>query len=108
MILAYDIGTTFLKGAVVTETGRVVARRAGAHPMAEGAEGEPVRVRRGRVAVGGGAGHCAARDCGKKEGLRGVVVSANGPTLVPVDAELRAARPAMSWMDQAGDVKRRS
>ncbi len=101
MILAYDIGTTFLKGAVVTETGRVVARAQ-----------VPVRA-----SDGGGAGRfevdadawlsgvalvTAQLGLREKEGLRAVVVSANGPTLVPVDEDCEPLAPALSWRDRRG------
>jgi xylulokinase len=101
MILAYDIGTTFLKGAVVTETGRVVARAQ-----------VPVRT-----SDGGGAGRfevdadawlsgvalvTAQLGLREKDGLRAVVVSANGPTLVAVDENCEPLAPALSWRDRRG------
>ena len=101
MILAYDIGTTFLKGAVVTETGRVVARAQVPVRMAESAGGSRFEFD-ADAWLSGVALVTAQLGLREKDGLRAVVVSANGPTLVPVDADCEPLAPAMSWMDRRG------
>lgn len=99
MILAYDIGTTFLKGAVVAENGKAVARaqvpvRAASHTREDRCEIDADSWLSGMALV------TAQLGLRGKEGLRAVVVSANGPTLVPVSAEGEPLAPAMSWMDR--------
>lgn len=99
MILAYDIGTTFLKGALVSIGGSEIARAQ-----------VPVRMVQG---MGPGRHECDAntwlsgmalvtaqlrlRDRGR---IRAVVVSANGPTLVPVGSDGEPLDFAMTWMDR--------
>jgi len=99
MILAYDIGTTFLKAALVSIGGKIVAR---AHvPIRMVDTGTPSRHEIDANTWLSGMGLVTAqlglRDKGR---IRGVVVSANGPTLVPVDAEGEPLDFAMTWMDR--------
>ncbi len=84
-MLAYDIGTSYLKGAVVTSSGKVVSRAQ-----------VPVRLREARDPayrvsdpddwLAGLAIVTAELGLREKGRIRGVVVSANGPTLLAVDA----------------------
>jgi xylulokinase len=99
MILAFDIGTTFLKGAVIAENGKAVARaqvpvRMGLSPQPDRAEVDPDGWLSGMALV---AAQLGLRD---KDGLKAVVVSSNGPTLVPVDADGEPLSAAMSWRDR--------
>jgi xylulokinase len=99
MMLAYDIGTSHLKGAVVTSSGKIVSRAQ-----------IPVRIRESRDAayketdpydwLAGLAIVTAELGLREKGQLRGVVVSANGPTLVAVDNTGEPLDLAMTWMDR--------
>jgi xylulokinase len=102
MILAYDIGTTFLKGAVVSIGGRVLASAQVPVRMVETTDPErrecdPNTWLTGLAVV---TAQLGLKDKGR---IRGVVVSANGPTLVPVDAEGVPLDFAMTWMDRRAD-----
>jgi len=102
MILAYDIGTTFLKGALVTIGGSVIARAQVPVRMVQGAgpdryECDPNTWLSGMALV---TAQLGLRDKGR---IRAVVVSANGPTLVPVGADGEPLDFAMTWMDRRAD-----
>lgn len=99
MILAYDIGTTFLKGAVVTENGKILARAQVPIRMLESADRERYEWD-ADAWLSGMALVTAQLGLREKGRLRGIVVSANGPTLVPVNADCEPLAPAMSWMDR--------
>lgn len=99
MILAYDIGTTFLKAALVSIGGTVLARSQVPIRMVD--TGNPTRheidVNTWLSGMGLATAQLGLRDKGR---IRGVVVSANGPTLVPVDADGVPLDFAMTWMDR--------
>jgi len=99
MILAYDIGTTFLKGAVVTENGKILARAQVPVRMVESADRERCEWD-ADAWLSGMALVTAQLGLREKGRLRGIVVSANGPTLVPVNADCEPLALAMSWMDR--------
>jgi len=101
MILAYDIGTTFLKGAVVTENGKILARAQVPIRMVESADRERYEWD-ADAWLSGMALVTAQLGLREKGRLRGVVVSANGPTLVPVNEDCEPLALAMSWMDRRG------
>ena len=99
VILAYDIGTTHLKGAVVDAGGRVLANARvpvrglpGAEPLAS--EIDPDAWLSGIALV---TAQLGLRD---REHLKGVVVSGNGPTLVAVDITGEPVGPALGWQDR--------
>ena len=99
MMLAYDIGTSNLKGAVVSSSGKVISRAQ-----------VPLRVREGMDPVhresdpndwlAGLAIVTAELGLREKGRIRGVVVSANGPTLLAVDGAGEPLGLAMTWMDR--------
>jgi xylulokinase len=99
MMLAYDIGTSYLKGAVVTSSGKVVSRAQ-----------VPVRLRESRDPahresdpddwLAGLAIVTTELGLREKGRIQGVVVSANGPTLVPVDSAGEPLGRAITWMDR--------
>lgn len=99
MILAYDIGTSFLKGAVVTETGKILARAQVPIRLIESADRERYEWD-ADAWLSGMALVTAQLGLREKSKLRGIVVSANGPTLVAVDASCEPLALAMSWMDR--------
>jgi xylulokinase len=102
MILAYDIGTSFLKGAVVSSGGTVLARAQVAVRMVE--SGNPERREcDANTWLSGMAMVTAQLGLREKGRIRGVVVSSNGPTLVAVDADGQPLDFAMTWMDRRAD-----
>jgi xylulokinase len=104
MILAYDIGTTFLKAAVVTIGGKVLASAQVPVRMVE--TNEPGRRECDPNTWLSGIAMVTAQLGLKEKGrIRAVVVSANGPTLVPVDADGDPLDFAMTWRDRRAQVE---
>ena len=99
MILAYDIGTTFLKGAVVSLGGKVLARAQVPVRMVESRDPER-RECDANTWLSGMAMVTAQLGLRDKGRIRAVVVSSNGPTLVAVDADGEPLDFAMTWMDR--------
>ena len=101
MLLAIDVGTSVLKAALFQKDGTPVSRAEFpltliAHPdplWHESDAGEWIRGVRGVASRLGLSG--APR-------IDAVVVSGNGPTLVPVGADGDPLANAMSWMDRRG------
>ncbi|PKL06328.1 MAG: hypothetical protein CVV53_04820, partial [Spirochaetae bacterium HGW-Spirochaetae-9] len=105
MILAVDIGTSSVKAGLFDRAGACLALDSRsietlaspdpvAHEVLAGAwiEAFAALVPALAAAAGTGAQNAGAVEC--------VVVSGNGPTLVPVDAEGKALAPAVTWMDR--------
>ena len=99
MILAYDIGTTFLKAAVVSIGGKVLASAQAPVRMVETHDPDR-RECDPNTWLSGMALVTAQLGLQEKGRIRAVVVSANGPTLVPVDADGDPLDFAMTWMDR--------
>ena len=102
MILAYDIGTTFLKAAVVTIGGKVLASAQVPVRMVETLDPDR-RECDANTWLSGISMVTAQLGLREKGRIRAVVVSANGPTLVPVDAEGDPLDFAMTWMDRRAE-----
>ncbi len=104
MVLAYDIGTTFLKGALVSNGGTVIARAQVPVRMVQGNEPDRFECDANTWLSGIAlvTAQLSVRDRGR---IRAVVVSANGPTLVPVGADGEPLDFAMSWMDRRADTE---
>jgi xylulokinase len=99
MILAYDIGTSFLKGAVVSSEGTVLARASVPVRMVE--SDDPDRWEcDANTWLSGIALVTAQLGLRERDHIRAVVVSSNGPTLVPVDDDGEPLDFAMMWMDR--------
>jgi xylulokinase len=99
MILAYDVGTSFLKGALVSATGAVLARAQVPVRMVAGT-GPDRHECDANTWLSGMALVTAQLRLRERERIRAVVVSANGPTLVPVGADGEPLDFAMTWMDR--------
>jgi xylulokinase len=99
MILAFDIGTSFLKGAVVDLDGRVLTRAEVPVRTAcvEGLERHECDANTWLSGMALVTAQLGLRERGR---LRGIVVSSNGPTLVPVSADAEPLDFAMTWMDR--------
>jgi xylulokinase len=99
MMLVYDIGTSHLKGALVTSSGKVVSRARAPMRLRESRdpthrESDPNDWLAGLAIV---TAELGLREKGR---IRGVVVSANGPTLVAVNGDGEPLDLAMTWMDR--------
>ena len=101
MLLAFDVGTTQLKGGLFDRAGRL-AVRAGS-PLALISHPDPLwHESDARAWVDGIARVAAALGVAGAGRIDAVVVSGNGPTLVPVAADGEPMAPAMTWMDRRG------
>jgi xylulokinase len=99
MILAVDVGTTQLKAGLFGLDGRPAGRAES--PLALLPNPDPLRHEVDARAWIEGLRRAVA-SLGRAPGLDAVVVSGNGPTLVPVDADGGPLAPAMTWMDRRG------
>ncbi len=99
MVLAYDIGTTNLKGALVSKEGNVLARAQVPVRMVPSQDPDLWECD-SNTWLSGLALVTAQLGLREKGRIRAVVVSANGPTLVPVDAAGEPLDFAMMWMDR--------
>lgn len=102
MILAFDIGTTVLKGALLTEEGEFLGLASRAMSLCDTAESGCYEAESGewiKAFCSVSAELLADGDPGL---LRAVVISGNGPTLVPVSKDGTFLEPVMSWMDRRG------
>jgi len=100
VVLAVDIGTTALKAGLFDEAGRLEARAEVPVHLADRAE----HLRHEADAnnwIGALALAAAQLELGRFP-LRAVVVSGNGPTLVPVGRDGRPLDFAMTWLDRRG------
>ncbi len=106
MILVFDIGTTVLKGALLSEEGEfrclssrtlkmIQTSRAGYY------EADPDRWKAAVREIT--AELLSSSD--DASSIRAVAVSGNGPTLVPVDRRGEFLNPVMTWMDRRGTVE---
>ena len=102
MIIVFDIGTTVLKGAVLTGEGGFVSFASRTLSFCDTAESGCYEAESGEWIEA----FCSAASellmNVDASGLRAVVISGNGPTLVPVAADGTFLEPVMSWMDRRG------
>ncbi len=100
MVLAVDIGTTALKAGLFDESGGLAARAEVPVHLADRQE----LLRHEADAnnwIGALALAVAQLEAGRSA-LQAVVVSGNGPTLVPVGSDGRPLDFAMTWLDRRG------
>lgn len=106
--LVFDIGSSTVKAALVSEEGfllgearRPVALRQGAEPNER--EAEPAEW---IAAAASASRELAARGlAGRDAEIRAIAVSGNGPTLLAVGADGLPLGPALSWMDRRAAVE---
>jgi len=97
-ILALDLGTTEVKGALIGEDGGVIAAARVGHSIAVDATGgwaeqDPDTWWRGIAAV------CRELLANARAGVAAVCCVGQGPTMVAVDATGRSTHAAITWMD---------
>ncbi|MCX7032261.1 MAG: FGGY family carbohydrate kinase [Spirochaetes bacterium] len=101
MLLAVDVGTTQLKAGLFDRAGRLTARAEA--PLALIRHPDPLWHESDARAWIAGLSHVAAALGVAGAGpIEAVVVSGNGPTLVPVSADGVPLAPALTWMDRRG------
>ena len=101
MVLAVDVGTTTLKGGLIGESGQLEARAEvpvqladRKHPLHHEADANNWISSLALVT--------AQLELARRPRPQAVVVSGNGPTLVPVDRGGRPLDFAMTWLDRRG------
>ena len=104
MILAFDLGTTIFKGALLSDTGefRGLANRNIAGARGAGIGRYEADTREWKSAFRGIATELLS---GTDLPIRAVAISGNGPTLVPVDRSGAFMDPVMTWMDRRGGLE---
>lgn len=101
--LAFDIGSSSLKAALVSEDGRLLGIARRPVPLAHGSDGAHESDARGWVEAALSAGAeavSAARREVKSLEVRAIAVSGNGPTLLAADGKGEPLGPALSWLDR--------
>ena len=105
MILTFDIGTSLLKGGVFDASGTLRSRAE--VPVHLSDRGDPLMHEADANNWISALSLVAAqlelpKAPSSDRNIEAVVVSGNGPTLVPVDSKGKALDFAMTWMDRRG------
>lgn len=109
LLCGIDVGTTGAKAALYDPEGNLVSEGYAEYPVsyphAGWAEQEPEEwwraVTRATAAMMAGA----PREAGRRGGVAAVAVSAQAPTLLPLDSRGHPVRPAMIWMDRRAEAE---
>jgi len=106
MILVFDIGTTVLKGALLSEEGefRCLASRSLKMTQSSKVDYYEADTAQWKMAFREISTELLAGQ-GVASLIRAVAVSGNGPTLVPVDSRGEFLKPVMTWMDRRGTAE---
>ncbi len=106
MILVFDIGTTVIKGALLSEEGefRCLASRSLRMIETSRVDYYEADTPQWKMAFREISTELLAGQ-GVASSIRAVAVSGNGPTLVPVDRSGEFLKPVMTWMDRRGTVE---
>ena len=104
VLLGIDLGTTRTKVGLITTTGVPIGFGRAAHasdvdPSSGRAEQDPEAWWAGLGAAVREAVVAGARATGNEVVPAGICVAGHGPTLTAVDADGRAVRPAITWLD---------
>jgi xylulokinase len=103
-VLGVDVGTTAVKAAVVAADGRVLGTGSVEYPTAYPRPGWVEQDPDDWWRAAGGAIRGALADAGRRE-VAAVCVSAQAPTLLPLDASGRPLGPALIWMDRRAEAE---
>jgi xylulokinase len=106
MIAAYDIGTTVIKGAFLSENGDFLAYASRTLSMIETDaaghyEADPQQWKQAFREI---TEH-NLEQVGPGADVRAAIISGNGPTLVPLSHSGEFLSPVMSWMDRRGTAE---
>ncbi|MDC7226598.1 MAG: FGGY-family carbohydrate kinase [Spirochaetales bacterium] len=102
MILAFDIGTTVLKGALLSEDGEFLSLSSRNMSLRDTLESGFYESDSGEWIESFCSVSAELLSNFDKNRLRAVVISGNGPTLVPVAKDGTFLEPVMSWIDRRG------
>jgi xylulokinase len=101
--LCFDIGSSQLKAAILSEDGRLVSSAREPVSLRHGPggqhESDPLNWVEAALSAGSHAVAEAKRTASRLE-VRAVAVSGNGPTLLAADASGKPIGPALSWLDR--------
>jgi xylulokinase len=106
MILVFDIGTTVLKGALLSEEGDFISLSFRTLRMIQTTkngyhEADPLLWKSSFREI---VTELLAKS-GAGSSIRAVAISGNGPTLVPVAEDGEFLNPVMTWMDRRGTAE---
>jgi xylulokinase len=104
MVLSLDIGTSSVKAGLFDMEGSLLDRRGSDIALLSSSEhtGYEVDPAQWMAAIKILVPSMLA---GRKEKLKSIVISGNGPTLVAVDAKGGVLHPAVLWLDSRGNVE---
>nr|MBA2463046.1 carbohydrate kinase [Actinomycetota bacterium] len=103
-VLGVDVGTTAVKAAVVTADGRVLGTGSVEYPTHYPRPGWVEQDPEDWWRAACGAIQTALADAGRRD-MAAVCVSAQAPTLLPLDSRGRPLRPALIWMDRRAEAE---
>lgn len=101
MVLSIDIGTTFLKAAVVDFNGHIhfsSRKRIQIYTDSDTAEVQPEDWITGLIEI------CSSVSYDVASGITVIVVSGNGPTVIPVDDNGSPVHRGVLWMDKRSEA----
>ncbi len=103
-VMAFDVGTSGVKTAVIAADGRLLACAGGTYPLAAPrpgwAEQNPEDY---WLALCAGARRAAAEAGIPPEGIAGISLCTQWKGIIPVDAQGRALHPCVIWLDARGE-----
>jgi xylulokinase len=104
--LCFDIGSSSLKAALISEEGRLLSLARRPVPLAHGLGGAHESDAQGWVEAALSAGAQAVSEARRNLAqleVRAVSVSGNGPTLLAADSSGVPLGPALSWLDRRAE-----
>jgi len=103
-VLGVDVGTTAVKAAVVAADGRVLGTGSAEYPTHYPRPGWVEQDPEDWWRAACGAIQAALADGGRRD-MAAVCVSAQAPTLLPLDSRGRPLRRALIWMDRRAEAE---
>jgi xylulokinase len=101
-VLGVDVGTTAVKAAVVSADGRLLGSGSVEYPTSYAQPGWVEQDPDDWWRAACGAIRAALGEAGRRE-VAAVCVSAQAPTMLPLDEHARPLRPALIWMDRRAE-----
>ncbi len=105
MVLSIDVGTSTLKAALFDERGALLSASQAQTPLAHSGERYEVEAASWLKALKQTA---AGLEPARRRRAAAIVVSGNGPTVVPVDGRGEPLHAALLWMDRRGQDEARA
>lgn len=108
LFVGHDVGTSGTKSVLLDEAGRVRATAMATHELLFPAPGLAEQEPEDWLRAVGATTRALLREAGARpEAVAGVAFAGQMLTLVPLDAEGRATRRAIAWMDDRAEVEAR-